>query len=335
VQRGGSGLQRTNIVNRTYQSTNGGEDFLRVLSGNANIALADEICAHLNTNRAHALVGRFKNQEIRVRIEENVRGMDVFIVQTLCNPVSDHLMELLIMIDAVRRASADRITAVVPYFAYAKQEKKTAGREPISAKLVANLITTAGADRVLTMDLHAAAIEGFFDIPVDHLRAAPILAQYFMDKKLEDVVVVSPDAGGVGRANDFRERIGASLAIISKQRPRPDVAEVIEMVGDVQGKNAIMVDDMISTGGTLVEAAKVLFDRGAKAVYATATHPVFAGEAIDLIDKSDMKEVVVTNTVPVLEEHHNDKIVVLSVAKLFADTIYRIHNKMSVSALFT
>src|SRR5919199_106046 len=218
---------------------------IQVFAGNSNQPLAREIVVHLNQNLGRALVGTFRNGETRVRLEENVRGSDVFVIQSLSNPVDHMLMELLIMIDALRRASAARITAVVPYYGYAKQEKKTAGREPISAKLLANLIATAGADRVLTMDLHAPAIEGFFDIPVDHLQAGPLLADYFRAKELSNVVIVSPDVGGVKRADKFRDRLGANLAIIAKQRPEPDVAEVIEMVGDVEGKTAIIVTDTI------------------------------------------------------------------------------------------
>src|SRR5581483_9673049 len=229
-----------------------------IFSGTAHPALAHEICERLGLHLAPALVGTFKNGEIRVQIEENVRGADVFVVQSMCSPVDHNIMELLIMIDALRRASAARVTAVVPYFAYAKQEKKMAGREPISAKVIAKLLETVGADRVLTIDLHAPAIEGFFDIPVDHLRAAPLLARAFQKLGSDNMVVVSPDAGGVGRANDFRQRLAAPLAIIAKQRPRPDVAEVLEMVGDVRGKTAVIFDDMISTGGTMIEAASVL-----------------------------------------------------------------------------
>jgi ribose-phosphate pyrophosphokinase len=308
---------------------------LQVFSGNSNLELAQEIVAHLEIPLGKALVTTFKNGETRVRLEENVRGSDVFVIQSICMPVDHNLIELLIMIDALRRASAARITAVVPYYGYAKQEKKTAGREPISAKLVANLITTAGADRVLTVDLHAPAIEGFFDIPVDHLRAAPLLAQYYMDLGMDDIVVVSPDAGGVGRANDFRERIGAGLAIIAKQRPEPDVVEALEMVGEVKGRTAIIVDDMISTGGTLIEAADVLMERGASAVYACATHPILAADAPDLIRASNLKEVLVTNTIPVPPEMRNGVVKVLTIAPLMAEAIHRIHTDLSLSALFS
>lgn len=308
---------------------------LQVFAGNSNMALAEEIVSHLELPLGKALVTTFKNGETRVRLEENVRGSDVFVLQSTCSPVDHNLMELLIMIDAMRRASANRITAVVPYYGYAKQEKKTAGREPISAKLVANLIHTAGADRVLTVDLHAPAIEGFFDIPVDHLRASPLLASYFQGLGVENVVVVSPDAGGVGRANEFRERFGASLAIIAKQRPEPDVAEVLEMVGDVAGKTAIIIDDMISTGGTLVEAATVLVERGAREVYAAATHPILAANAPQLMRESKLKEVVVTNTIPVPPEMRDSKIKIITIAPLIAEAIMRIHKDLSLSALFT
>jgi ribose-phosphate pyrophosphokinase len=244
-------------------------------------------------------------------------------------------MELLLLIDALRRASAARVTAVVPYYGYAKQEKKTTGREPISAKLVANLIRTAGADRLLTMDLHAPAIEGFFDIPVDHLQAGPFLAEYIRDLGLARPVVVSPDAGGVGRANSFRERIGAGLAIIAKQRPQPDIAEMLDMVGDVEGKTAIIVDDMISTGGTLAEAARALRERGAMSVYACATHGIFAGDALEVFEKSPLVETIVTNTIPPPDEHARARVRTISVAPLFAEAIMRIHKDLSLSALFS
>ena len=308
---------------------------IQVFAGNSNQPLAREIVAHLNQNLGRAIVGTFRNGETRVRLEENVRGSDVFVIQSLANPVDHNVMELLIMIDALRRASTARITAVVPYYGYAKQEKKTAGREPITAKLVANLIATAGANRVLTMDLHAPAIEGFFDIPVDHLQAGPLLADYFRAKELTNVVVVSPDVGGVKRADKFRYRLGANLAIIAKQRPEPDVAEVIEMVGDVEGKAAIIVDDMISTGGTLIEAAKALRDRGAKRVFACATHGIFAGTPFGQIVESEIEEIIVTDTIPLPPEAAAARIGVISVAALFAEAIMRIHKDLSLSALFT
>lgn len=311
------------------------EGRLQIFSGSANRPLAQEIASYLNINLGRATVGTFKNGETRIKIEENVRGSDVFLVQATCTPVNHNLMELLLLTDALRRASAARVTAVIPYYGYAKQEKKTTGREPISAKLVANLIRTAGADRVLTMDLHAPAIEGFFDIPVDHLQAGPLLAEYFRELNLPAPVVVSPDAGGVGRANSFRERIGAGLAIIAKQRPQPDSVEMLEMVGDVDGKTAIIVDDMISTGGTLAQAAQALKERGARDVYACATHGIFAGDAVEVTCQSVLVETVVTNTIPLPSDHRRARIRAISVAPLFAEAIMRIHKDLSLSALFS
>ena len=308
---------------------------LLVFSGNANEGLAREIATNLRIGLGRALVGQFKNGETRVKLHDNVRGCDVFVVQPTCAPVDHHLMELLLLIDALRRASAARVTAVIPYYGYAKQEKKTSGREPISAKLVANLIRIAGADRVLTMDLHAPAIEGFFDIPVDHLQAAQMLSDYVRGLNLPNPVVVSPDAGGVGRANRFRERIGAGLAIIAKQRPEPDIAEILEIVGDVEGKTAIIVDDMISTGGSLVAAAHALLDRGARKVYACATHGVFAADALEHIARSELIETIVTNTIPQSPTAPDARVRVISVAPLFAEAIMRIHKDLSLSALFS
>ncbi|RRR72274.1 MAG: ribose-phosphate pyrophosphokinase [Candidatus Viridilinea halotolerans] len=308
---------------------------LLIFSGSANMELAKEIATCLRMPMGRSLVGQFKNGETRIKIHDNVRGCDVFIIQPTCIPVDHHLMQLLLMIDAVRRASAARVTAVIPYYGYAKQEKKTAGREPISAKLVANLICTAGADRVLTMDLHTPAIEGFFDIPVDHLQASAMLADHIHSLNLPDPVVVSPDAGGVGRANRFRERIGAGLAIIAKQRLEPDTAEVLEMVGEVEGKTAIIVDDMISTGGTLVEAAQALIERGAAKVYACATHGIFAADALEIIARSDLVESIVTNTIPQAATATAARVHTISVAPLFAEAIMRIHKDLSLSALFS
>jgi ribose-phosphate pyrophosphokinase len=307
---------------------------LEIFSGNSNPKLAEDVAKNLGISMGRALVDTFANQETRVRIEQNVRGCDVFVFQSFCIPVDHHILELCLMIDALKRASARRVTAVIPYYGYAKQEKKMAGREPISAKVVANMLATTGVDRVLTIDLHAPAIEGFFDIPVDHLRAAPILVRHFHGQTTGDIVVVSPDAGGVARANDFRQRLGAPLAIIAKQRPRPDVAEVLDMVGDVRGKTAIIVDDMISTGGTIVEAAHVLLERGAVRVQACATHPVFSNGASDALFKSDLSDLVITDTVPLEAPHGNGKIKVVSVAPLLGDAIRRIHENRSVSELF-
>ena len=311
---------------------------LQVFAGQSNGPLAEAIMRFLGMPLGRAVVGQFKNGETRVKLEENVRGSDVFIVQAMQPPVNQHLMELLIMIDAVRRASAARITAVIPYYGYARQEKKTAGREPITAKLVANLLVTAGAGRILTIDLHAPAIEGFFDIPVDHLRAAPLLSDYFQRLGLANVVVVSPDAGGVGRAEDFRIRIGADLAIIAKKRPQSDQPEVIEMVGDVTGKTAVVVDDIIGTGGTLVEATDTLLERGAREVYACAVHPLFADGAVGKMREAGLQRVIVTDTVPLQpreEGERGDAIEVLSVAPLLAEAMMRIHKDLSISALFT
>ena len=307
---------------------------LQVFTGNANPVLAEAIMRFLGMPLGRAVVGRFKNGETRVKLEENVRGSDVFVIQSMQAPVNEHLMELLIMLDAIRRSSAARITAVIPYYGYAKQEKKTSGREPISAKLVSNLLVTAGAQRILTIDLHAPAIEGFFDIPVDHLRAGPMLADYFRRQLLENVVVVSPDAGGVGRAEDFRLRIGADLAIIAKKRVVADKAEVIEMVGDVSGKTALLVDDMISTGGTLVEAANTLMGRGAKEVLACAVHPLLADGAARKMRESGILKTIVTDTIPLPEQERDSAIEVLSMAPLLAEAIMRIHKGLSISALF-
>lgn len=307
---------------------------LQIFTGNANPALARAICESLEVDLGRAIVTQWRNDETRVKLEENVRGSDVFVVQPTCNPVNHHLMELLLMIDALHRASASRITAVIPYYGYARQEKKSSGREPISAKLVSNLLTVAGATRVMAVDLHSPAIEGFFDIPVDHLRAAPLLAQAFRHQVGGDIVVVSPDAGGVSRAQDFRTRAKGSLAIISKQHPSADTTETLEMVGDVDGKTAVIVDDMISTGGTLVEAANTLKERGAKRIFVCATHGVFAADALDRIDDSAIEEVIVTDTIP-LPAHGRGRVRVVSVAPLLAEAIMRTHKGLSVSALFT
>jgi ribose-phosphate pyrophosphokinase len=307
---------------------------LKIFAGSANRSLAEGICAELGVQLGSALVGRLKNGETRIKIEEHVRGADVFVIQPTSEPSDHHIMELLIMIDALKRASASRISAVIPYYAYAKQEKKAAGREPITAKLVANLVVTAGADRVLAVDLHSPAIQGFFDIPVDHLSAIPVLADRLRNEDEGDIVVVSPDSGGVSRANEFREHIGASLAIIAKHRPEPDVVEMLEMVGDVEGKTAVIVDDMISTGGTLAEAAEVLMHRGARKVLAYAVHAILAHDATDIIRNSCLERVVVTNTIQVPEPMRDGKIQVERIDWLIAEAIRRIHEGASISALF-
>jgi ribose-phosphate pyrophosphokinase len=296
----------------------------------------------MQTRVGNALVDRFKNNECRIEIRENVRGAEVFVLQSICNSpagsVNDSLMELLLMIDALRRASANRITAVVPYYGYAKQDKKTKGREPISAKLVANMLETAGAERLVTLDLHAAQIQGFFNIPVDNLTAAPTLCNYLKNQGLQgnNVVVVSPDAGGVPRAETFAKRLKSSLAVIIKRRPQPDVSEVTGIVGDVQGKVAVVVDDMISTGGTLVKAAEALINEGATDVYTLATHGIFAGDAIKQFANSPIRQVIVTDTIPrnVSLDGDGGKIEQQSIAQILADAIKRITSNRSVSELF-
>lgn len=308
---------------------------LQVFAGSSHPGLAGQITAELESPLGRALVGTYRNGETRVRLDENVRGSDCFVIQSICTPYDHHVMELLLIIDALKRASAARITAVIPYYGYSKQEKKTAGREPISAKLVANLITVAGANRMLSIDLHAAAIEGFFDIPVDHLRASPLLARHFRRETADGAVVVSPDAGGVARAEEFRSRSGGSLAIIAKQHPEPDTTDMLEMVGDVDGRVAIIVDDMISTGETVVQAAELLRDRGASAIHVAATHGIFAGDALDVLAASPVEKVIVCNTVPVGDGAAGARIETLTVAPLLAEAIMRIHKDMSISALFT
>ena len=307
---------------------------LEIFTGNANPELAKEIAKNLGIAPGNSVVNTFSDGEIQVKINESVRGADVFLVQPLCYPVNDNLMELLIMMDALKGASAHRITAVVPYYGYARQDRKVRSRDPITAKLVADLITAAGADRVLTMDLHAGQIQGFFDFPVDHLMAVPILAEYFNKMGMEDLAVVSPDLGGVTRARELANRLGASIAIIDKRRPEPNVAEVMNIIGSVKGKTVIMTDDIIDTGGTITLGAQALLERGAKTVYACCTHPVLSGPAIERIEKSCIKELIVTNTIPLREDKKIDKIKVLSVAPLFAAAINRIHENLSVSTLF-
>jgi ribose-phosphate pyrophosphokinase len=281
-----------------------------------------------------AVVGRFSDGEIHVRLDESVRGSDVYIIQSTCHPVNQNLMELLVMVDACKRASARTINVVIPDYGYARQDGKTRARDPITSKLGANLIETAGADRIISMDLHATQIQGFFDIPVDHLLGVPILGDYFRDKGLEDVVVVSPDHGGVIRARKLAERLESPIAIIDKRRPEPNVAEVMNIVGDVKGKRCIIIDDIIDTAGTITLASNALLDYGAKEVYACCTHPVFSGPAIDRIRESSIKEMVVTNTIPLSEEKQLDKTHVLSVASLIGEAIIRVHKELSVSKLF-
>jgi ribose-phosphate pyrophosphokinase len=307
---------------------------LKILTGNANPVLAQEIAQHLGIPLCEAHVGRFNNGEIQVMIDESVRGSDVFIIQPTSYPVNDNLMELLIMADAAKRASARNITAVIPYYAYARQDRKTRGREPISAKLVADLLQTAGVTRMVTMDLHAGQIQGFFNIPVDHLLGMPTLAEYIQTKNIEDMVVVSPDLGGVTRARILADHLHAPIAIIEKRRPQPGVAEVMNIIGNIDGKTAIIIDDIVDTAGSLTEGAKALVDRGAKAVYACCTHPVLSPPAVERIEASIISELIVTNTIPVPPEKCNSKIRVLSVAGLLGEAITRIYGDLSVSKLF-
>ncbi|MFH1406584.1 MAG: ribose-phosphate pyrophosphokinase [Candidatus Omnitrophota bacterium] len=307
---------------------------LLLFSGNANVGLSNEISAYLKSPLGKASVERFPEGEVRVRINADVRGQDVFVVQPTCPPTNDNLMELLIITDALRRASARRITAVVPYFAYARQDRKDQPRVPISAKLVANLIAVAGADRVLTMDLHAGQIQGFFDIPLDHLLAVNVFADYFAKKKLSDLVVVSPDVGGIKMARAYAKRFGADLAIVDKRRINESKAEVMNILGSVAKKNAVIVDDLIATGSSIVEAAAALKEAGAKDIYVAVTHPVLCGPAIERLKASPIKELVVTNTIPLDETKKINTIKVLSVAELLGEAISRIHNEESVSSLF-
>ena len=310
---------------------------IKIFAGNSNKELAQEIAEKMGLPIGSANVGMFSDGESAINIEEVVRGSDVFIIQSTSTPVNDNLVELLIMIDALKRASAGRITAVMPYFGYARQDRKAKARDPISAKLVANLLTVAGADRILTMDLHAPQLQGFFDIPVDHLVGVPILAQYFKEKFADDndLVVVSPDVGSVTRSRKFAQRLDCPLAIIDKRRPKANVCEVMNIIGDIKDKRVILVDDMIDTGGTIINAANALVERGAKEVYACCTHAVFSGPAIERIKNSAIKEMVVLNTIDLTEEKKLDKIKVLSVASVFAEAIERIYGDISISTLFT
>lgn len=310
-------------------------DKLKVFSGNSNIPLAHEICDSLGVSLGKAKVKAFSDGEIMVEIGENVRGRDVFVVQSTCAPSNQNLMELLIMVDALKRASAERITAVIPYFGYARQDRKVAPRTPITSKLVADLVTTAGTDRVLTMDLHAGQIQGFFNIPVDHLYAAPVILGDFKKHVSDQVVVVSPDAGGTERARAFAKRLDAGLAIIDKRRSSPNVSEVMHIIGDVQDQTCLIVDDMIDTAGTLCQAARALKEHGAREVYASATHPVLSGPALERINESCLREVVVTNTIPAADKIAScTKLRSLSVAALLAEAIKRINGDASVSSLF-
>lgn len=307
---------------------------LKIITGTSNISFAEKISEYLNTPLTDTLVSRFSDGEIRVQINENVRGSDVFVIQSLCYPANDNIMELLLLLDALKRSSAHRITAVIPYFAYARQDRKDKPRVPISAKLLADLIQKAGAHRVLTVDLHSAQIQGFFDCPVDNLYALPVIYKYLEEKGLDDVVVVSPDAGGVERARVLANKLKAGLAIIYKRRPAPNVVETLDVIGDIKGKNAIIIDDMIDTAGTIVSASKMLIEKGAKSVIAACTHPIFSGPAIDRLKNSPIEEVIATDTIPT-DNKKFEKLTILSVANLVGEAIRRINIESSVSSLFT
>lgn len=309
-------------------------NIIKIFSGNAHRELALEIATHLDLPLCEAEVKKFSDGEIFVEIKENVRGTDVFVVQPTCTPVNDHLMELVIMVDALRRASARRITAVIPYYGYARQDRKNAPRVPISAKVVAEMLMVVGVRRVLCMDLHAGQIQGFFNIPVDHLYAAPVLLKY-IGSNYKDVIMVSPDAGGVERTRAFAKRLNTGLAIIDKRRDRPNECETMHVIGDVEGKTAILLDDMVDTAGTLCNGAATLLKNGAREVHACCSHPVLSGPAVDRINQSEIKTLVVTNSIPLKGEALRcEKIKVLSVSALLADAIRRIHNEDSVSSLF-
>ncbi|WP_164215599.1 ribose-phosphate diphosphokinase [Virgibacillus sp. YIM 98842] len=307
---------------------------LKVFTLNSNRELAEDIANHIGTNLGKCSVNRFSDGEIQINIEESVRGCDVYVVQSTCSPVNEHIMELVIMIDALKRASARSINIVMPYYGYARQDRKARSREPITAKLVADLLETAGASRVITLDLHAPQIQGFFNVPIDHLQGVPILSDYFEAKALEDIIVVSPDHGGVTRARKMADRLNAPIGIIDKRRPEPNVAEVMNIVGNIEGKTAILVDDIIDTAGTISLAANALVENGAKEVYACCTHPVLSGPAIDRINESEIKELVITNSIPLPEDKHIEKITPLSVAPLIGEAIIRVHELQSVSILF-
>jgi ribose-phosphate pyrophosphokinase len=311
------------------------DDKFKIFCGTANEPLCDEVCAFLGMTRGQARVTRFSDGEVYLQVQENVRGADVFLMQPTCNPVDMHLMELLLMMDALKRASARRITAVIPYFGYARQDRKDKPRVPISSKLVADLLTTAGADRALVVDLHAPQLQGFFNIPVDHLFASPVLVDHFKKMNLPDLTVVSPDAGGVERARFFAKKMDAALAIVDKRRVDVNVAEVMHVIGDVNGRSCLVIDDLIDTAGTLVKTARALLENGATGVYACASHAVLSGPAIENISKSDITEVVVTNTIPLSDAAQREpKIKVLSIAGLIGRAIQSIHEETSVSKLF-
>jgi len=310
------------------------DDSLQLFTLNSNQPLAEEIANHIGVELGKCTVSTFSDGETQINIEESVRGRDVYVIQSTSEPVNDNIMELLILIDALKRASAATINIVIPYYGYARQDRKARSREPITAKLVANLLETTGASRVVTLDLHAPQIQGFFDVPIDHLQGVPLLAGYIEQKNLQDVVVVSPDHGGVIRARRMADYLKAPIGIIDKRRPKPNVAEVMNIIGDIEGKTAVIVDDIIDTAGTMQLAADALIEKGAKEVYACATHPVLSGPAIERIENSQIKELVVTNTIQLPKEKQIDKITQLSVANLIGEAIIRIHKDQSISTLF-
>lgn len=328
-------LRSATLTLQTASTAVGDNNRLRLFSGSANVPLSQEVARYLGMDLGPMIRKRFADGELYIQIQESIRGCDVYLIQPTCQPVNDHLMELMIMIDACRRASARQITAVIPYYGYARADRKTAGRESITAKLVANLITQAGADRVIAMDLHSAQIQGYFDIPFDHVYGSPVLIDYLASKQLSDIVVVSPDVGGVARARAFAKKLDdAPLAIIDKRRQAHNVAEVMNVIGEVAGKTAVLVDDMIDTGGTISEGARLLRQEGARQVYACATHAVFSPPASERLSSGLFEEVIVTNTIPVPEENRFEQLTVLSVANLLGETIWRVHEDSSVSSMF-
>lgn len=316
-------------MSSTYQ-----DGSLQLFTLNSNRPLAEEIAQHIGVPLGKCTVSRFSDGETQINIEESVRGRDVYVIQSTSEPVNDNIMELLILIDALKRASAQTINIVMPYYGYARQDRKARSREPITAKLIANLLETTGASRVVTLDLHAPQIQGFFDIPIDHLQGVPLLSEYIAQKDLQDVVVVSPDHGGVIRARRMADHLKAPIGIIDKRRPRPNEAEVMNIIGDIKGRTAILVDDIIDTAGTMKLAAEALMEVGAKEVYACATHPVLSGPAIERIENSPIKELVVTNSIQLPKEKQIEKITQLSVAELISEAIIRIHEDKSISSLF-
>jgi len=307
---------------------------LKLIAGSANRELSQKISNYLNEPLVDTEISRFSDGEVSVQIKENIRGSDVFLICSLSRPVNENIMEMLVTMDAIKRSSANSLTVVLPYYAYARQDRKVKSRVPISAKLMADLLTVAGADRLVAMDLHAGQIQGFFDIPVDHLYASPVIANYIRDLHKDDIVIVSPDAGGVERARDLGKKLGCSLAIVDKRRPKPNVSEVLHIIGDVEGKTAILVDDLVDTAGTIVNAAYALVEKGANEVYACCTHPVLSGPAFERIEQSPIKELIVTDTLVWDSKRECKKIKILSVANIIGEAIRRIYNKESVSSLF-